>query len=654
MQGQAEADVTIAPTLSLMTVRATLGVTTSDQMHIPVNEETWDEFLSRATTSILDPGTQIYIDTSFLMWLAKVGRTSRKELFDWLAKHCDRRVHVPAWAAHEFLNHHVAGTVNKELEAKIKEMNALAKSAYAFLRPFLDDPIAADGTVQQQQLKARAAMLALSETADVAKRWKAHYADHAREVIDFVSKNVPANSSIFSEIPGIQALGVDRYDGRIPPGFQDRRKDERVDEEHDAVIGNNRWGDLLFWKEVLAHAKAANARTIAVLSRDSKNDWHFGGRPTPDDRRLRALGSAWKPIPAPHPMLELEARTLAEVESVLLLDSMYLAAVLREHAADEVKALVDVAIIPDLPSETAQRKELAKEETDRRTQKRAAEAAEQGVLFLDGPEVGVTRSTFMRALNNCNAEPYGETTPEAKLLAQLDDAISTSGGIASIVDESAFAVFDNAMLARVGRAVHDRALRGRAGYDTASADLMGLLRSLPPGTAGSLLLGVLVSMFLADDRNARLPPNSPVATQVFEAQDAVFAQLAVDVMARKLDRLETSPLYACNASKPAVEVRLDIEPESDGLTLLASLMIDGVEVFHPAQLTADLNLRAICGAERVSGEALVRAACERFSVPFDQVTKVAALAHMFDLSETAGFKNPSSVYRERSEGARDA
>jgi hypothetical protein len=623
-------------------------------MRIPVKEETWEEFLQRATTALLDPGTHIYVDTSFLMWLAKVGRASRKELFDWLDKFCDQRVHVPAWAAHEFLNHHVAGTVGKELETKIREMSAIAKSAYAFLRPFLDEPLAPDGTAQQLQQKARAAMLAVSEIADVAKRWKANYQEHAREVIDFVSKRVPPGSSIFAEIPGIQALGVDRYDGRVPPGFQDRHKAERVDDEQEATIGNNRWGDLLFWKEVLAHAKAAGAGVIVVLSRDTKNDWHFGGRPAPEDRRLRALGSAWKPLPAPHPTLELEAKTLANVGSVVLLDSMYLAAVLREHTADGVKALVDVAIVPDLPGESAQRKELAKEETDRRTQLRAAQAAEQGVRFLDGAFVAKTKPAFMRALNSCKAEPYEESSPEAKFLARLDDAISATGGIAAALDEEAFAELDNGMLARIGRTVHDRALSDRAGYDTAAVDLIGLLRSLPQWTAGSLLLGVLVSMYLRDDTSARLAPTSSVAAAVFSAQDAPFALLPVDVMARKLDRLEQLPLYVCNASKPAIEVTLDIEPENGGFTLLASVTIDGIELFHPAQLLPSLNLRMICASERVSGEAIARAACELFCVPFDQVTPVAAFAHMFDLSETAGFRNPSSVYRERSEGVRNA
>ena len=54
-------------------------------MRIPVKQESWEEFLPRATQAMLDSETQIYVDTSFLMWLTKVGRTSRQELFDWHA-----------------------------------------------------------------------------------------------------------------------------------------------------------------------------------------------------------------------------------------------------------------------------------------------------------------------------------------------------------------------------------------------------------------------------------------------------------------------------------------------------------------------------------------------------------------------------------------
>ena len=78
---------------------------------IPDVSEGSADFKQRLAILINSPPTHIYIDTSFLMGMTKIGASSRQELIGWCQQHCTGRVHVPIWAAHEYLKHHVAGTI---------------------------------------------------------------------------------------------------------------------------------------------------------------------------------------------------------------------------------------------------------------------------------------------------------------------------------------------------------------------------------------------------------------------------------------------------------------------------------------------------------------------------------------------------------------
>ena len=70
------------------------------------------------------------------------------------------------------------------------------------------------------------------------------------------------------------------------------------------------------------HAKNVQAEALVVVTNDRKNDWYMGGSKEIDiDPELRSLKKDWKPVPRPHPMLAMEAKLVAEVGQVELLDS---------------------------------------------------------------------------------------------------------------------------------------------------------------------------------------------------------------------------------------------------------------------------------------------------------------------------------------------
>lgn len=63
-------------------------------------------------------------------------------------------------------------------------------------------------------------------------------------------------------IEKIDSEGEDRYSKRIPPGYKDADKN------------NNKYGDLIIWKEIISYSKENNS-DIVFVTRDTKEDWWF-------------------------------------------------------------------------------------------------------------------------------------------------------------------------------------------------------------------------------------------------------------------------------------------------------------------------------------------------------------------------------------------
>jgi hypothetical protein len=402
------------------------------------------------------------------MWLTKIGRTSRGQLFNWLADKCAGRVHVPIWAAHEYVRHHVAGTIIRELERIASDLTSIAGRTYANLRPFLDDPLP-PGTAdsEKQQIAARGALNELQRLADTAKRWNQEYKEHAAEVISFINDHSPDKTPVFDYLSGIEALSAGRFTGRVPPGFQDRRKREQFPEggEEERNIeshaGSNRWGDLIFWKEILEHAGAVKAKAIIILTNDRKNDWQFGGRSIEGvDADLLKIKTRWKPVPCAHPMLTLEARLVAGVDDVVLLDPAYFGVLLRTVAGDSVNSFVDVAIVPDPPtcsSEAARRRDLVGERLGQREKEEGERVVSAGLRFEDNPRLARSPGAFLRALyeSRGSVEAGG---PVERLLRDIQATIDDGASIANLLVKERIDPLNNIMLVKFARELHDRCL----------------------------------------------------------------------------------------------------------------------------------------------------------------------------------------------------
>lgn len=626
------------------------------RLSIPTQLEPAAEYKARLGALLGAEGTHVYIDTSFLMWSTKIGPAARGQLLGWLREDLGERAHVPTWCAHEYLRHHVAGTIVDELTKRSTEVAQLAGSTFGYFRPFLDDPAlpAAEGW-DGLRASTRTAVNSLARLAAAAKDWKKTYPSHAEQIIGFINERVLPVGALFEELPAIAEQGAARYEGRIPPGYQDRNKkgDDEDDPDEAGKAGANRYGDLIFWKEALTDAAARSASAIVILTNDRKNDWRMGGETgSALDEEMLSLKKSWRPVPRIHPMLSLEAK-LAGVGEVALVDSQYLAALLAGLDRERVNAFADVAIVPDPapePTEDERRavavgRRLAEDAAAaaEAAASAAARAAEDGMRFADDPAVKATLVALKKALLESRAGPDARGE---QMIGRVQADVQGSESFDALANAETFAGMDHVALAAMARALHDRAVGGQAGLTDPMIDLVGILDELPPATSGALLLGLLASMYLEPGTgNSRIPPQSPAAAQILARLDRPAADVAVRVIAQRLAANERRPIYSPGTGQ--LECRFETEAETMEVDELRSLKIDGVEVLTAAQDDPGLRLRDLVGGATVTGGDILDRAAAIFVIPRALLDAGGDEATEYSLTETIGFRPPSNVFHNK-------
>ena len=634
------------------------SIATKVRLSIPMSPGNSAAFKARVGKLLGEGDTHVYIDTSFLMWATKIGPASRSELLDWLRTDLGDRAHVPTWAAHEYLRHHVARTIVKELDAKADELSTLVGGSFSYFRPFLDDPaLDAAGAYAGLRASAREAIHKFARVINSAKDWHQAYPKHSSQVIEYINERVLEVGGLYDDIAKVATVGAARYEGRIPPGFRDRHKggaSENRSSEH-SKDGANRYGDLIFWKEALEHAKKVGANAVILLTNDRKNDWRMGGESSANiDSEMLALRKSWRPVPLIHPMLALEAKTFG-IKEVALLDSQYLAAYLRDVDEKRVASFVDVAIVPDPPSaqtESERRKELVtrrRKKDEREATGRAAaaatRAAEDGFRFADDPALIANKTSLTRALLK------SRNGPDERGVALLEETRSNVEGYArlpDILNQEAIAGMDQNHLARMARGLHDCVLNDIPGYEEALADLGDLLPELPLGTASALTLGLMASMYLESGTGtSRIPPRSPISELLLKAPREPYGELPAQVIAKRLSNNDKRPLHIPLETKVDCSFETDSEAvESDALR---SLRIAGVETLLPAQDTPALSLNHLLGGDHATGAEILRHAAMLFGLPTNRLCAGADEQSEYLIPEGMGFKDPKMAFRAKEE-----
>lgn len=629
-------------------------------LSIPNGPESLNDFKVRVGSALVSKNTHIYLDTSFLMWMTTLGRKSRGELLAWMRSDCLGRIHVPVWSAHEYLKHYAAKTLVINLKKRTERVANVIRRTYGDFRTFLDEESLDQPAEDHSKLRASArdAIAVLQRLVQECQRWPATHDQHAAEVITLINEIGTNSTHPYDQFPTLATVGASRYAGYVPPGFKDDHKGAGGDanDSADKDAGpreSNRYGDLLFWKEVLDHAKTAKASCIAIISNDVKSDWRMGGGQERSEIGLPAKFPSWGPLPRAHPMLVLEARIAANVESVVLLDSCYLALLLGEDVSGRFARLIDVAIVPG-PTTGAVSDGLARKQQGRsaivlrREQAAAAAtaaASQGGIRFPDDVAVQDAPGTLASALLKSKPEIADES--EKALLAAMRAEPGGEFSVMAVLTSDALRGRDHCSLVRIARELHDRVLANNvSGYETSLADLIACLHEFPIRTATCFYLGFLASMYLRRaDNMPLLPPRSTVADLLFARQTTIYASKAIGALVKRIAASgKPRPLYVPNVEAPRLSMEFDIESDTDSIDQLSSLRVSDVELLTLGQADPNLSLENLfSGFDAIDVELLKRKACELYGLPFEQVDTPSHTSNSFTLAPTIGFKQVDLV-----------
>jgi hypothetical protein len=251
-----------------------------------------DEFIR----TLESPTTRLYLDTSVLMWLIRLGTTARSEFTAWCAQRPADAVRVPVWAAHELHRHVTDGTVRQNIQKTVRRRQAKYDE---FVR--LASERADEATCRSKGYAGRPGFISQLEHSFARVRQLASVIEpddktlHAAvdEVIAFANRHVLA-TDIMPIVAALSATGEFRYSHRIPPGFHDN-KDE------------NKFGDVVISEELVTDMTAVSvgtdgARHAVLISRDRKTDWVSGAHSVTEGeskqgRGLRRRSRATAPCP---------------------------------------------------------------------------------------------------------------------------------------------------------------------------------------------------------------------------------------------------------------------------------------------------------------------------------------------------------------------
>ena len=370
------------------------------------------------------------------------------------------------------------------------------------------------------------------------------------------------------------------------------------------------------------HPERAHPQAVIIVSDDRKNDWYHKITEADIDTDLKNLRARWDPVPRPHPTLLFELQQKAKVDHLILLDRLYLGALLwrKEQARCGRFAEVAIGIVPAL----GKRDDRPVTPPVKRSQKRSTTAT-----------FGLTDAVRLITASSEIADHV--VTP---LLLQLDANGPERDTFVAEFAEVHFATLNPQQMATFARILHDRAVENQLTAEALLADLLDRLDKAEPNAAASLFAGVLVSAYMADGQ-PRPCPRSPFLEQIFFWQDDPAFTKVLQAFQIHLRRACSPALYIPNTKNARVTVTLIHDARTRQIPVeLVQIAFNGTNLLDSGETRPELSLRKwLNDSAEASVENVVKAACAYYGVPF-ALTDVegGATDELRSIPELMGFR----------------
>lgn len=244
--------------------------------------ETIQEYLKRIGGLVIDSKTLVFLDTNIIAYLYKLHQEAREEFFRWSDGVLSAgRLVVPAWAASEYLSRVTSKTLDsytpksKEPSQVKKVMDALHETASLFVDDALLRRIEYPGSRDIYLANFRNSIEGINKHLKAFSH-QFNPSDIHQQVVEHLSGAI-LDSDLTELCARASSQGNARFEHRLPPGFRDSGK------------GENRFGDLIIWFEILDKAARSVEQfpQVIFVTNDEKPDWVY----TPKMRMEMVAGS---------------------------------------------------------------------------------------------------------------------------------------------------------------------------------------------------------------------------------------------------------------------------------------------------------------------------------------------------------------------------
>lgn len=540
--------------------------------------------------------TAVFCDTSVLFWLFGLGTAARAEFTKWVDEVLQGRFRIPVWAAHEIHKHMVESPAKltplqneiKTVQAKIKELKRIV-SLFADERK-RDELLDRRDYIATLDRKAEE-FIALCKAAGQQPEWH----QLSTEIVPFINAHV-MSSNIFPNMQWAESDYGTRVSGRVPPGFKDAKKLE------------NRFGDLIFWREILDFCADETSYSTAVLiTDDNKPDWVFRPQTVLDEggySHRNGKDDGYETLLAP-PLLTHEIGIRSSVRQLYIVNTTMLAMLIERYTDYAIPALFAAVqpVIPPAPKTKAED-----------TRSKPLELVDTS----QGQTEKITASDVAERLKSVDAHQQEQ----------------------AIVDlEKGLSGFSTTELSALARHLSDTT---RTELQTASnvVHRMDLLtRGLDEERRNALFLGLLENLYFDDGGNPRALPLDGNVEAVFNAVEKADIRQALSTFERRI--APHKQRYLALPANPPKKISLVfvLGPERkkdpreleevlyDEQNLVEEVPVDSPDAFthiFPAMSSATIG-------------DIVAAIARRYSVPLDWLVPDQPSQTIVTWDETKGF-----------------
>lgn len=194
-------------------------------------------------------------DTSALLDVFRLKKDLSEKIFE-VIEHYQAQVKIPYHVAEEYNRR-----IHDVLKDQLKNITGSRNSFNAFAKTF-----AAKRSMPYISAETKELIDKLQEQIEQEYSDQEHYVkdqllhgEYQNRMANLLEGRV-LDSFTAEEIEEIAKEGETRYSNNVPPGFKDAAK------------GDNRYGDLINWKEILRFAKSSH-KHILFVANDEKEDW---------------------------------------------------------------------------------------------------------------------------------------------------------------------------------------------------------------------------------------------------------------------------------------------------------------------------------------------------------------------------------------------